>query len=196
MRRADLAHQLDRPHVDAELQRRRRHQRCQLPGAQAALDQLAALAGQRSVMRGHLVVAKTLSELMGDSLGQLSRVDEHQRRPLPGHVCGDPVEDLVKLIAGHRRLELAVGHLQGHVEAATVTGVDDRRERLAERPNQQAGRPLDGFDRRREPDPHGRTVGHRLEPLEREREMRPALIAREGVDLVDYDRRDGREGSP
>ena len=45
-RRADLAHQLHRPHVDAELERGRGHQGPQVPGPQPGLDPLPAAAGQ------------------------------------------------------------------------------------------------------------------------------------------------------
>ena len=48
----------------------------------------------------------------------------------------------------------------------------------------------DGLDRTlrgREPDPVGTGVAQRLEPLEGEREVRAALVARDGVDLVDDD---------
>ena len=129
--RADLAHQLDRPDVDAELQRGGGHQRAQVAGPQAVLDPLAALPRQRSVMGGHLVLAEPLAQLVGDPLGQLSGVDEDQGRSVVGDVGGDAVEDLVELIAGDGRLELAVGQLQRQLEAAPVPAVDDRGERLA-----------------------------------------------------------------
>ena len=149
--RADLAHQLDRPDVDAELERRGGHQGPQVAGPQAVLDPLAALARQRSVMGGHLVLAQPLAQLVGHPLGQLPGVDEDQGGAVVGDVGADAVEDLAELIAGERRLELAVGQLQRQVEAAPVPAVDDGRERLA-RSHQQAGRRLDRPDRRREAD--------------------------------------------
>jgi hypothetical protein len=59
-RRADLAHQLDRADVDAELQRGGRHQRPQVTGPQPGLDPLPAPLGQRPVVRGD-VLAKLLT---------------------------------------------------------------------------------------------------------------------------------------
>ena len=141
MRRADLAHQLDRTHVDPELQRRGGHQRPQLAGAQAALDPLTALARQRSVMRRDQLLTQPLAQLMRHPLGQLPGVDEHQRGSVLGDVAGDPVEDLVELIAGERRLELAVGQLERHLQPAPVPDVDDLWNRLVGS-DQQAAPPL------------------------------------------------------
>jgi hypothetical protein len=66
--RADLAHELNRSHVDAELQRCGGHQRTQLAGTEPMLNPLSALAGQRSVVGGHLVLAEPFPELMGHPL--------------------------------------------------------------------------------------------------------------------------------
>jgi hypothetical protein len=148
MGRADLAHQLDRPDVDAQLQRRGGHQGPQVACPQAVLDALAALSRQRSVMGGHLVLAQPLAQLMGDPLGQLPGVDEHQGRPVTRDVGGDAVEDLVELIAREGGLELAVGQLQGDVESAPMAAVDDGGRRLA-RSHQEPGCSLDRLDRRR-----------------------------------------------
>ncbi len=51
-RGADLAHQLHRTHVDAELERRRGHQRPQVAGPQAGLDDAPARGRQAAVVRG------------------------------------------------------------------------------------------------------------------------------------------------
>src|ERR1700716_223453 len=55
---ADLAYQLDRPDIDAELERRRGHQGLELARAKALLDSLAALSRQRSVVSGHVAFTK------------------------------------------------------------------------------------------------------------------------------------------
>jgi hypothetical protein len=159
------------------------------------LDPLAALPRQRSVVGGHLVLAQPLAQLVGHPFGQLSGVDEHQRRSMARDVGGDTVEDLVELIAGDGRLELAVGQLQRQIEAAPMPAVDDGGERLT-RSHQQASRRLGRLDRRREADTDGRTPGDGLEPLEREREVRAPLVAGQGVDLVDDDRLHRGEGGP
>ena len=145
-------------------------------------------------MGGDRVLAQPLAELVGDPLGQLPGVDEHERGAVVGDVGGDAVEDLADLLAGDGRLELAVGQLEREVEAAPVPGVDDGRERLA-RPTSRRAAVSIGL-RRREADADGRRVGHGLEPLEREGEVRAALVAGHGVDLVDDHRLDGARGWP
>ena len=85
-----------------------------------------------------------------------------------GDVAGDPVEDLVELIAGEGGLELAVGQLQRQLEPAPVPAVDDGRERLG-RSHQETRRRLEGPDRGREADPDRRSSRSRPEALERER---------------------------
>jgi hypothetical protein len=132
---------------------------------------------------------------MRHSLGQLPGVDEDERGSMARDVGGDPVEDLVELVAGDGRLQLAVGQLQRQVEAPPVPAVDDRGPRSAGS-HQQVGRRLDRLHRRREADTDGRTFGHGLEPFERKREMRAPLVAGQGVDLVDDDRLHGGEGGP
>src|SRR5919106_1044400 len=77
----------------------------------------------------------------------------------------------------------------------SMHAVDNGGERLA-RSHQQAGRRLDRLHRRREADTDGRTPGDGLEPLEREREVRAALVAGQGVDLVEDDRLHRGEGGP
>src|SRR4030088_2644618 len=100
-------------------------------------------------MSGHLTLTKSLAELGGHPLGQFSPFYENPRGSVAGGVSADAVEDLVELIAGDRGLELAVGQLERQLEAAPVTAVDDRGERLR-RSHEQAGRRLEGPDRRRQ----------------------------------------------
>ncbi len=195
VRRANLAHQLDRPDVDAQLQRGGGHQGSQLTGPQAMLDPLPPLARERSVMGGHLVLAEPLAELMGHPLGQHSGVDEDQRGSVAGDVGGDAVEDLAELVAGDGGFQLAVGQLERQVEAASVPAVDDGRHRLG-RSHQQAGRRLDRFHGGREADADGGAFGHGLEPLQREGEVRAPLVPGQGMDLVHDDRLHGGEGGP
>ncbi|HEV2773896.1 MAG TPA: hypothetical protein VGV57_13910 [Thermoleophilaceae bacterium] len=78
-RGADLADQLDGSDVDTEFERRGRHQGAQVAGAQPVLNPLAALARQRAVMGGHLLLAQPLAQLVGHPLGQLPGVDEDER---------------------------------------------------------------------------------------------------------------------
>ncbi len=79
-------------------------------------------------MSGHHVVAETLAQLMGQSLGQTPGVDEDQGGAVLGHQSGDPVEHVRELLGGRHRLQLAVGQLQGQVDVTLMPDVDDRRQ--------------------------------------------------------------------
>ena len=83
--RADLADELDRPDVDAELERRGGDERLQLAGPQAALDPVPAVLRQAAVVRGDDVVAEPLAELVGEALGEPAGVDEHERGAVLAH---------------------------------------------------------------------------------------------------------------
>ena len=128
-RRADLADQLDRPDVDAELERGGGHERAQITAAQPGLDPLPAVPGQAAVMRRDLALAEPLAEFVRDSLGHPPGVDEHQRCPVPGHVPGDQVKDLGHLLGRRDGAELVARQVQAEVELPPVAGVDDRAAR-------------------------------------------------------------------
>ena len=69
--RLDLDDEVDRAHVDAELERRRGDDRAQLAALQPVLDHDALLAGERAVVRA--------DELVEDLAGH--RVDDARARP-------------------------------------------------------------------------------------------------------------------
>ena len=152
--RADLAHQLDRPDVDAELQRGGGDQRAQVAGPQAVLDPLAALLRQDPWWAATWSSPSRSPSWCATPLGQPPGVDEHERRPVVGDVRGDAVEDLVDLLAGEGRLELAVGQLEREVEAAPVPAVDDRSGSGSPAPTSRRAAVSIGL-RRREADPAG-----------------------------------------
>ena len=126
-RRPDLADELDRADVDAELQRRGGDQRAQVTGAQAGLDPLTPFLRQGPVVRGHDVVAEARAQLVREPLGHAARVDEDQRGAVLSDQRGDAVEDVAHLLGRRDRLELALGELEREVEGALVAGVDDDR---------------------------------------------------------------------
>jgi hypothetical protein len=193
-RRADLAHQLHRAHVDAELERGRSHQGPQVPGPQPGLDPLPAAAGQRPVVRGHLgsdLVAEPFAQLVGDPLGHAAGVDEHQRGPVAGHVARDHVQDLRRLLRRGDRAQLVVGQFQGQVQSPAVAGIHDRAARrpvrvvpVLARADQQPGdrldRPLGGGQAH----PLHRLPGDVRQPFQGEGQVRAALVPGHRVDLV------------
>ncbi len=162
--RSHLAHELHRPDVDAELERRRGHERPEITGAQAVLHAQASVLGQAAVVRGHLLGPETLAEEMGEPFRQPPRVHEHQRGAVRAHVVGDAVDHLVELLGGRHRGELGVGELDADVEAAGVTAVHDGGLAGGTCPGEQARRLLDGTLGRRQADALG--PGAELEMLE------------------------------
>ena len=186
--RADLADQLDRADVDAELQRGRGHQGAQVAGPQPGLDPVAPILGQAAVVGGHHVVAEALAQLVGQPLGQPPGVDEDQRGAVLADQGRDAVQHVAHLLGRRHRFQLALGQLEGEVEVALMPDVDHRRQGPVA--DQQ---PADGLDRAlggRQPDPHRPPVAQRLEPLEGEGQVGAPLVAGDGVDLVDDHRLD------
>ena len=116
--RADLAHQLDGPDVDAELERGRRHQRGQVARAEPGLEAEPAVLRQAAVVGRHLVLAEALGEEVRHPLGQAARVHEDERRAVRPHVRRDAIQDLAPLLVGCDRLQLAVGQLDRRGRAA------------------------------------------------------------------------------
>src|SRR6266851_9996091 len=87
--RLDLQHEVDRSHVDAKLERRRRDQAFDGPRFEPILDEHALLTRDRSVMREYELLTRELVDSGGDSLGQPPRVDEDDRRA----VLADHLQD-------------------------------------------------------------------------------------------------------
>ena len=92
-RRFDLHDQIDRAHVDAELQRRGGHQRLDAAGLQQVLDLAARRACQRPVMRPHQRLARQLVQRARQPLGQPAAVHEQQRRPVRANQLEQPRMD-------------------------------------------------------------------------------------------------------
>ena len=82
VRRSDLADEIHVADVDAELERRGRDERLQLPGLQPRLGVEPLLLRQAAVMRGHRAVAEPFAQVPCQPLRQPARVHEHQRRPM------------------------------------------------------------------------------------------------------------------
>ena len=74
--------QIDRAHVDAELERRGGDEPADLPGLQPILDLDALRPRQRAVMRAHQRFAGQLVQRRRQPLGDAPAVDEDQRRPV------------------------------------------------------------------------------------------------------------------
>ena len=242
-RRLDLHDQVDRAHVDAELERRRRDQAAQPAFLQRVLDVDPLRAGQRSVVRAHQRLAGELVQRGGEAFGDAAAVDEDQRRRCATHqrqqarmdrgpdrragraLRGGAARDVDRLGEPRHVLDR---HFDLQPQRLAPAGVDDRDRARRRRGGVRAGelvgdlargilramarglttaavrcrslpppeiqrdfleRPLRG----RQPDALQRTIGQRVEPLHRQREMRAALGRDERVDLVDDQRVDAAE---
>ena len=77
--------EIDRAHVDAELERRGRDQAADLSGLQPVFDLDALRPRERSVVRADQRLAGQLVERAGEPLRDAAAVDEDQRRAVRAH---------------------------------------------------------------------------------------------------------------
>ena len=80
LRRLDLDDEVDRAHVDAELERRGGDEARDLAALQQLLDLDALLARERAVVRAGDLLLGQLVQAQREPLGQAAVVDEHDRR--------------------------------------------------------------------------------------------------------------------
>ena len=139
----------------------------------------------------HAVGAEPLAERVRDPLRGTPRVDEDQRRPVRADEGRQSVVDLPPLLVRGDGLQIGRRHLDGQVEVAPVPEVDDRARRA--RPREEARGLADGVHGGREPDTLRAPLGHGIEARERVAQVTPALVAHEGVELVDDDGADAPE---
>ena len=129
LRRLDLQHEVDRAHVDAQLEARGGDQARQLAGLQQVLDEQALLARQRAVVGARDRLLGELVEPQREPLGAAAVVDEDQRRAVLAH-------QLQQLGVDRRPDRLARGLVAGALERVEL---DARR-----RPARPSTRPARG----------------------------------------------------
>ena len=199
LRRLDLEHEVDGAHVDAQLEARGGDQARQLAGLQQVLDHEPLLARERAVVGARDRLLGELVEAQREPLGAAAAVDEDQRAAVLAHeleqlrVDRRPDRLAGRLHAGAlERIELDVRvgldhrldrHVDLEVERLAHAGVHDRAGAL--RADEEAADLLERVLGRAQADPLHVAARRLLEPLERERQVRPALGLRDGVDLVD-----------
>ena len=199
LRRLDLNDQVDRAHVDPELERRRCDQARDLALLQQLLDLDALFARDRAVVGAGDLLLGQVVQPQGEPLGEAAVVDEDDRRA----VRADELEDLRVDRGPDRLLLLGLAHVverhdDGQVELLRATRVDELD--LAPARDEAADllqRPLG----RREPDPLDRSRGlspwrvgnEPVQSLDAQREVGAALRAGHGVHLVQDQRADGPE---
>ena len=208
--RLDLADEVDRAHVDAELERGGGHETGQVAGLQRLLDLAACLARERAVVRAGDRRLGELVQPQREPLGEPPAVDEDQRRAVRAHeleqlgvdrgpdragaavgralhVCERARQARPGVSAVAEVGEILDRHAHLEVELLAHAGVDDRdRPIAADEARDLLERALGGRQR----DALGLVVADRREPLEREREVRAALGRGHRVHLVDDHRAD------
>ncbi len=92
-RRLDLDDEVDRAHIDPELERGGRDEGPELSPLEAILDLEPLFARDRAVMRSDEVLPSELVQLRAETFGQPPGVDEDQRRPVPADQVEQPGVD-------------------------------------------------------------------------------------------------------
>src|SRR5204863_4887557 len=77
-RRFDLNHEIDRAHVDAELERRGRYERAEVSALEQIFDLGSLRPRERSMVRAHQWFTSDLIERAGEAFGQPPAVDEQK----------------------------------------------------------------------------------------------------------------------
>ena len=148
-RRFDLDDQIDRAHVDAELERRGRDQRAQGAGLQQVLDLDALRPRDRAVVRADQRLAGQLVQRAGQPLGQPPAVDEDQRRAVRADELEQPRVDRrpdrrprvahdagplgISAFGARSQLRHVLDrHFDGQLQRLLLAGVDDRDRPVAD----------------------------------------------------------------
>jgi hypothetical protein len=142
-----------------------------------------------------------LVEPCGQSLGEATGVGEHDGRavlldevdePLL-HVRPDRLRRTAVVVSTARAPQL--GHVldRHHHRQVPPLGARRRHHAYGGRAGEEARHLLHRAHGCRQPDPLGRPLQHRIEPLERHRQVGAPLAAGDGVHLVDDDGVDARE---
>jgi hypothetical protein len=188
LRRLDLDDEVDRAHVDPELERRRRHERGDLALLQELLDLDPLLARERAVVRSRDLTVGKLVQAQGQPLREASVVDEHDR----GAVLLDEAQNLGvdRRPDGAPLLRLAhVLERDDHldVELLRAAGVDEL-DRAASR--HEAADLVERALRGREADALNPLARQAFEPLDAQHEVRAPLRPGDRVDLVENQKAD------
>ncbi len=182
-RRLDLDDEVDGTHVDAQLERAGGDDAAQQAALQLVFDDDPLLAGQRAVVCLDQLVAGELVEVGGQSFGLAPGVAEDDGAAMGEHLGEDrgvdALPDVAHLLDRHDDVDL---HLLAHA------GVDDG-DRLGDCrrpvPAEEVGHLLQRALRGRQADALRRAGRDRLQPLERQHQVGPALGGGHRVDLVD-----------
>ena len=122
--RADLADEVDAADVDTEFERGSSHKGFEPAVLELLLDVEAAFAGEAAVVAGDAFLAEAVAQVVGDTLGQGTGVDEDQGGVVLDDEVGEAVVDVVPLLAGGDGFKVGGWGLDGEVQVALVAEVD------------------------------------------------------------------------
>ena len=198
LRRLDLDHEIDGAHVDAELERRRRHEARDAACLQVLLDLRPLLTRQRTVVGARNFFLRRFVEPQREALREAPVVDEDDR----GAVGADELDerrvdrrpDRARLPAFLARLPGLAHVLDGDNDLEVELLGDARVHELDLAPSgDEFPDLLERTLGRREPDALWRLSRERLEPLDRERQVGASLRPGDGVHLVEDQRVDAAQ---
>jgi hypothetical protein len=187
-----LDHEIHVPHVDPQLERRRRHERPEPPLLQPPLGLQPMPPREAPVMARDVLLPQTLGQPGRQPLGHFARVDENDRGPMLPDELRHPRVDLLPGFVGTDGGKRGLRHFDRQIQFPEGAGVHEGAR--AVRPHEKPRHVLEGLLRGRKADPLNRPR-QRLEPLQGERQVRPPLVPGQRMDLV-HDRRAHRPQEP
>ena len=99
------------PNVDAQFERRCRHDALQFAVLQSPFRSQPQFGRKRAVMTADLVLAQQLRQLMSDSLGHAPRIDEDQRAAVRVDEFHNASIDLPPMLVGTNRSQFEFWNL-------------------------------------------------------------------------------------
>ena len=196
-RRADLADEVDAADVDAELQRGGGDERLQLAVLEALLDVEAALLREAAVVGGDVLLAEALGRLWATRSAS-RRVFTKTSVVRCADQLGEAVVDVAPLLVGGDGLEVGRRHFDARSRSrwwprSTMVQSGSPSARRRGRRRRGTGGVFDRLDGGGEADAGRALLADVVEAGEGEGEVAAALVAGEGVDLVDDDGADGAQ---
>jgi hypothetical protein len=192
-RRPQLTDELHVAYVDAELERGGGDHSLEPARLETLLGVEALLLGQTAMVSRDVLLADALGEMPRHPLHHASRIREYERGVMLRDEAGKLVIDGRPDVPRHHRFERGARHHDRKVAFAHMTAVDDLAGDVGPGAGQEARDLLDRLLCGRQPDALHGLCRQGVEPLQRQREMRAALGARDRMDLVDDHRARGRQ---
>ncbi len=153
-------------------------------------------------MRAHLLVSEPVAQMTTDAFSHASGIDKDQRGAMFQDQCLQSLVDLLPNLERHYRLQWRLRNLDCQIQAPTVAAINDAAFRRAfavdaATTHQKASDFLDRPLRGRQTDALQPVPGKRFQALDREGQVRAALVVRHRMDLV-HDQRLSRpqHGAP